>query len=279
MGRQHIAALVHKFRYHIFFIICIFIYVTCRLYYIIYCYICVDFENKIYLSPTLAWPDTSGLFSFGALLKEKCFRHPIPTTIPELKYGGPEGQFCCARMYLLLRTDVPAAAHERAAAAHGCTCCCARTSCYGARMYLLLRTNELLLRTDVPAAAHERAAAAHGCTCCCARTSCCGARMYLLLRTNELLRRTDVPAAANQRWQMPRPVTCQCLATFTKLKFKKMKFFHDVIYLLARVFILLIDTATQEVHKKNIWNKLSVQFLRYAIELLHVKRRTRHTWH
>ena len=67
---------------------------------------------------------------------------------------------------LLRRTDVPPAAHERAAAAHGCTCCGARTSCCGARMYLLLRTNELLRRTDVPAAAHERAAAAHGCTCC-----------------------------------------------------------------------------------------------------------------
>ena len=39
----------------------------------------------------------------------------------------------------------------------------------------------------------------------------------------------------------------------------------------ARVFILLIDTATQEVPMKNIWKKSSVQFLRYAIELLHVK--------
>ena len=55
-------------------------------------------------------------------------------------------------------------------------------------------------------------------------------------------------------------------------------FFRDVISLLARVFILLIDTATQEVPIKNIWKKLSVQFLRYAIELLHVKRRTRHKW-
>ena len=37
------------------------------------------------------------------------------------------------------------------------------------------------------------------------------------------------------------------------------------------VFILLIDTATQEVPMKNIWKKLSVQFLRlYAIELLHM---------
>ena len=44
-------------------------------------------------------------------------------------------------------------------------------------------------------------------------------------------------------------------------------FFRDVISLLA----ILIDTATQEVPMK-----LSVQFLRYAIELLHVKRRTRH---
>ena len=55
-------------------------------------------------------------------------------------------------------------------------------------------------------------------------------------------------------------------------------FFRDVISLLARVFILLIDTAAQEVHMKNIWKKLSVQFLRYAIALLHVKRRTRHKW-
>ena len=59
---------------------------------------------------------------------------------------------------------------------------------------------------------------------------------------------------------------------------KKWYFFRDVISLLARVFILLIDTATQEVPMKNIWRKLSVQFLRYAIELLHVKRRTRHKW-
>ena len=72
------------------------------------------------------------------------------------------------------------------------------------------------------------------------------------------------------------PATCQCLATFTPLKFKKMIFFRDVISLLARVVILLIDTATQEVPMKNILKKLSVQCLRYAIELLHVKRRTRH---
>ena len=34
-------------------------------------------------------------------------------------------------------------------------------------------------------------------------------------------------------------------------------------------FILLIDAATQEVPMKNILKKLSVQFLRYAIELFH----------
>ena len=37
-----------------------------------------------------------------------------------------------------------------------------------------------------------------------------------------------------------------------------------------------IDAATQEVPMKNILMKLSVQFLRYAIELLNVKRRTCH---
>ena len=82
----------------------------------------------------------------------------------------------------------------------------------------------------------------------------------------------------NQRWQIPLPATCQCLVTFTPLKAKHLIFFRDVISLLARVFILLIDRATQEVPMKNIWKKLSVQFLRYAIELLHVKRHTRHKW-
>ena len=63
------------------------------------------------------------------------------------------------------------------------------------------------------------------------------------------------------------------------IKIENFDFFlRDIIYLLARVFILLIDTATQEVTLKNIWKKLSVQFLRYAIQLLHVKRRTRHKW-
>ena len=62
------------------------------------------------------------------------------------------------------------------------------------------------------------------------------------------------------------------------IKSQILIFFRDVISLLARVVILLIDTATQEVPMKNIWKKLSVQFLRYAIELLHVKRRTCHKW-
>ena len=64
------------------------------------------------------------------------------------------------------------------------------------------------------------------------------------------------------------PATCQCLATFTPLKSKILIFFHDVISLLARVFIFLIDKATQEIPMKNIWKKFSVQFSRYAIELL-----------
>ena len=62
------------------------------------------------------------------------------------------------------------------------------------------------------------------------------------------------------------------------IKIEKFENFRDVISLLARVVILLIDMATQEVPMKNIWKKLSVQFLRYAIELLHVKRRTCHKW-
>ena len=68
------------------------------------------------------------------------------------------------------------------------------------------------------------------------------------------------------------------LGNVHSIKIKNLIFFRDVIALLARVFILLIDTATQEVPMNNIWKKLSVQFLRYAIELLHVKRRTRHKW-
>ena len=66
------------------------------------------------------------------------------------------------------------------------------------------------------------------------------------------------------------------LGNIHPIKIKKLIFFRDVISLLARVDILLIDTATQEVPMKNIQNKLSIQFLRYAIELLHVKRRICH---
>ena len=52
------------------------------------------------------------------------------------------------------------------------------------------------------------------------------------------------------------PATCQCLETFTPLKSKMLIFFRDVISLLARVVILWIDTATQEVPMKNIWKKI-----------------------
>ena len=64
----------------------------------------------------------------------------------------------------------------------------------------------------------------------------------------------------------PRPMTV--LGNVHPIKIEKNYIFRDVISLLAPVFILLIDTATQEVPMKNIWKKLSVQFLRYAIELL-----------
>ena len=46
--------------------------------------------------------------------------------------------------------------------------------------------------------------------------------------------------------------------------FNILIFFRDVISLLARVFILWIDRAIQEVPMTNIWNKLSVQFVRYT---------------
>ena len=48
------------------------------------------------------------------------------------------------------------------------------------------------------------------------------------------------------------------------IKTDSFDIFRDVTCLLARVFIFLIDRATQEVHMKNIWKKLSVQFLRYT---------------
>ena len=56
----------------------------------------------------------------------------------------------------------------------------------------------------------------------------------------------------NQRWQIPRPATFQCLATCPPLKSKILILFRDVISLLARVFIFLIDRATQEVPINNI---------------------------
>ena len=46
------------------------------------------------------------------------------------------------------------------------------------------------------------------------------------------------------------------------IKIEILIFCRDFISLLARVFIFLIDRATQEVHLENIWKKLSVQFLR-----------------
>ena len=74
---------------------------------------------------------------------------------------------------------------------------------------------------------------------------------------------THIYKQGNQRWQIPRPATCQYLATFIPLKSKLLIFFRDVISLLARVFILLIDTATQGLPMKNICKKLSVQFFSF----------------
>ena len=81
---------------------------------------------------TLPSPDiSSSILNPSAECFTLDISHRTPVMSPlsrdgEQTYGGPEGQFCCART----------------------SCCCAR-------MYLLLRTNELLLRTDVPAAARE----------------------------------------------------------------------------------------------------------------------------
>ena len=65
----------------------------------------------------------------------------------------------------------------------------------------------------------------------------------------------------NQRLQIPRPATCQCLATFTPLK---SWYFFGTSFSTHSNFYILIDRATQEVPMKRIWNKLSVQFLRYT---------------
>ena len=65
------------------------------------------------------------------------------------------------------------------------------------------------------------------------------------------------------------PATCQCLATFSPLKSKTLIFFRDVISLLARVFIFLIDWATQAVPMKQYLKEIVVPvFEIYAIELL-----------
>ena len=61
-------------------------------------------------------------------------------------YKAPRRTILLRTKKVLRCTDVPASAYERAAAAHGCVCCCAQMSCCGAWMYLLLRTNELLRR-------------------------------------------------------------------------------------------------------------------------------------
>ena len=80
------------------------------------------------------------------------------------------------------------------------------------------------------------------------------------------------------------PATCQCLATFTPLKSKILIFFRDVISLLARVVILLIDTATQEVPMKkylkeivspvfdtSAWIRLSTVSIIYTVECVHLR--------
>ena len=65
------------------------------------------------------------------------------------------------------------------------------------------------------------------------------------------------------------PATCQCLATFAPLKSKNLIFVRDVISLLTRVFIFLIDMATQEVPmNKYLKEIVGSVFEIYAIELL-----------
>ena len=64
------------------------------------------------------------------------------------------------------------------------------------------------------------------------------------------------------------PARCQCKILII--------FLRDVIYLLARVFILLIDTATQEVPLKNIWKEIvspvfwDTPFNCYMLNVAHV---------
>ena len=62
------------------------------------------------------------------------------------------------------------------------------------------------------------------------------------------------------------PATCQCLATFTPLKSKILIFFRDVISLLDRVVILLIDMATRGSHEKYLKEIVSpVSEIRHCI--------------
>ena len=109
------------------------------------------------------------------------------------------------------------------------------------------------------------------------KSTCGGIKMAAAISTVEAAIFT-ILKQGNQRWQIPLPPHASAWQHSPHSNRKCWYFFRDVISLLARVVILLIDTATQEVPMKNIWKKLSVQFLRYAIELLHVKRRTCHKW-
>ena len=109
-------------------------------------------------------------------------------------------------------------------------------------------------------------------------TRCPWRQVALYLFISSMNRLTAFPTRQSEMANTS-PRQMPVLGNAHPIKIENFDFFlRDVIYLLARVFILLIDTATQEVPLKNIWKKLSVQFLRYAIQLLHVKRRTRHKW-
>ena len=95
------------------------------------------------------------------------------------------------------------------------------------------------------------------------------------ISTNNLLHRpTRQSEMANTS-----PATCQCLATFTPLK-SKMLIFFSWRHFSARSSCYIINWYgyPRGSHEKYLKETLSVQFLRYAIELLHVKRRTRQKW-
>ena len=90
----------------------------------------------------------------------------------------------------------------------------------------------------------------------------------------------NIKAALNMKWNIDNKAIrdgkylarhMPVLGNVHPIKIENVDISRDVISLLARVVILLIDTATQEVPMKHIWKKLSDQFLRYAIALLHVK--------